>query len=120
MSISHTPTLTRGRAIPRTRGCRRTAPDPPSPTQARGRRPTGASARGRRRAPTRADRGGAASARRGAAPRRARGGERGTAVAQERGGVEGAVAHERLGVDREEGLVLGAQDVAAVEVLVQE
>src|SRR3954471_18409816 len=46
--------------------------------------------------------------------------EIGTAVAQQRGGVEGAVAGERLGVDGEPRGALGAQDVAAVEVLVQD
>src|SRR3954454_10837672 len=48
------------------------------------------------------------------------GGELETAVAQERGDVERALADERLGVDRQAGLALGAQDVTAVEVLVDD
>src|SRR3954452_10609283 len=45
--------------------------------------------------------------------------ELGPAIAQQRGDVERAVADERLGVDGEPRLAFGAQDVAAVEVLVQ-
>ena len=41
-------------------------------------------------------------------------------VAQQRRGVELTLAHERLRVDGEPGLALGAQDVAAVEVLVKD
>ena len=45
------------------------------------------------------------------------GGELRTAVAQQRGDVEGALAGERLGVDGEPRPARGPQDVAAVEVL---
>ena len=48
------------------------------------------------------------------------GGELRTAVAQQRGDVERALADERLRVDRQPGPARGAQDVAAVEVLMEE
>ncbi len=47
-------------------------------------------------------------------------GELGPAIAEKRGGVERTLADERLWVDREPGLALGAQDVSAVQVLVED
>ena len=95
---------------------RRTTRRPPGPTPARGRPPTAACARGRGRGPRSAGRRGGGPAARDAGRRRAPD----APVAHQRGEVEGALADERLGVDRQPGPARGAQDVAAVEVLMEE